>query len=96
MRPILLAGTSLLALALSVATASAGLTTTGTPGFYTFTVDVTGLWEVVATGAQGGVSGEAARPGGRAWRQGHRHLLVHCWRSAELRRRRHGRCRRPE
>ncbi|MGA9869094.1 MAG: hypothetical protein WBQ75_21900, partial [Acetobacteraceae bacterium] len=64
MRPVLLAGTSLLALALSVATASAGPTTTGTPGFYTFTVDVTGLWEVVATGAQGGASGETLGPAG--------------------------------
>jgi len=55
MRLLLLAGTSLLALAAaSVATASALPTTIDTPGFQTFTADDAGLYKILAFGAQGG------------------------------------------
>ena len=56
MRLLLLAGTSLLALAASLATVSAlpAATTLDTPGLQTFTVPDTGLYAIDAVEAQGG------------------------------------------
>ncbi len=55
MRPLLLAGTSLLAVSASVASASAtAFTYTG--GFQTFTVPTSGTYDILADGAQGGSS----------------------------------------
>jgi predicted secreted Zn-dependent protease len=64
MRTLLLAGTSLLALSVSIAAASASATYQDIGSLQTYTVPTTGTYEIVAIGAQGGNGGDIGGTGG--------------------------------